>query len=105
MNKERLAKLLQMLEENTSDTFLLYGIAMEHLGAQNKADALVWFLKVLALEPGHLAALYQTALLYQELGQTETACQQLEKGLALLQGTTNHKTRNEFRSLLDELQF
>jgi tetratricopeptide (TPR) repeat protein len=105
MNLERLAKLLQMLEENKEDTFLTYAIAMEYLGDADTENSLLWFGKTLEINDAHLPAMYQLALLHSALGQTETACSYLEKGLILLKESKDIKTRNEFRSLLDELLF
>lgn len=105
MNQERLAKLLQMLEENKSDTFLTYAIALEFLGDSDTQTAIDWFNKTLYINPEHVAALYQLALIYANLDQTETACKFLEKGLTILKNSSDIKTKNEFRSLLDELLY
>lgn len=105
MNQERLSKLLQMLEENKEDTFLTYAIAMEFLGGSDTENALLWFAKTMEINDAHLPSMYQLALLHSALGQTETACSYLEKGLELLKGSKDLKTSNEFRSLLDELLF
>jgi tetratricopeptide (TPR) repeat protein len=105
MNQERLAKLLQMFEENKVDTFLTYAIALEYLGDSNTENALIWFNKTLEINPEHIATLYQIAMVYSNLGQTEKACNFLEKGLEILKNSKDTKTKNEFRSLLDELRY
>jgi tetratricopeptide (TPR) repeat protein len=105
MNQERLAKLLQMLAENNTDTFLTYAIAMEYLGDADSENALLWFNKTLKINSEHIATLYQVALIYSNLGQTETACKFLEKGITILKNSPDKKTLNEFKSLLDELLY
>jgi tetratricopeptide (TPR) repeat protein len=105
MNQERLAKLLQMLEVNKTDAFLTYAIGLEYLGDSDTENAIDWFSKTLEINTEHVASLYQMALVYSSLDQTETACKFLERGLIILQNSSDNKTKNEFRSLLDELLY
>jgi len=103
MSNNRLLKLIEMLEKNPNDTFLLYAMGMEHMGAQKLDDAEAYFRKVLAIEPDNIACHYQLAIILQKTNREGEAVKILDHGLHLAQKIGDHKTSNEFRSFMDEL--
>lgn len=78
----RLEQLQLMLQKSPCDTFLLYGIAMEHkkLGALEKA--VESFDAVLAVDPGYCYAYYQRAQVQEQMGQVAAAKQSYLDGIA-----------------------
>ena len=105
MHTPRLEKLLQFLSENEGDTFILYALAMEYLGLNQKELAEKYFLDCLQMDSGYIPAYYQLGLLYQGQNNDEKALVTLQTGLQLLSGSKDQKTINEFRSLIEEISF
>lgn len=105
MNNTRLQKLLEMKEENPLDTFVIYALAMEYNGLNQSDLALKYLQDCLAVDATYVPAYYQLALVYQALQNEQEAKICLQKGLSLLQQSPDVKTKNEFRSLLDELEY
>lgn len=105
MKEQRLQKLLQMHAENGEDTFVNYAIGLEYLGLADLIAAEAWFRKVLVLDPKHIPAKYQLALLLFTQGKMEESSSILEAGLNQLKDNKDLKTRNEFQSLWDEINY
>ena len=105
MSNIRLQKLIEMLEQQPNDPFLTYAMAMEYLGLSNLTKAEELFKQVLLIEPNHLAVHYQLGILLPNLGKEAEAIIILERGLMLAQQKGDQKTKNEFRSALDELLY
>lgn len=105
MSNIRLQKLTEMLEQQPNDPFLTYAIAMEYLGMSDLHRAEQQFKAVLLIDPNHLAAHYQLGVLLPNLNKDAEAITLLEKGLILAQQKGDLKTKNEFRSALDELLY
>jgi len=91
-----------MLNESPDDLFLKYAIAMEYLGSDNKVLAKEKFLEVIKVDPNYTSAYYQLALIAIESKDESEALNYLSVGIKT---TQNAKTRNEFRSLMDEINF
>jgi tetratricopeptide (TPR) repeat protein len=105
MKEQRLQKLLQMHLENAEDTFVNYAIGLEYQGLADMLAAETWFRKVLVLDPKHIPAKYQLALLLFTYGKAAEASSILEAGLNQLKDSKDLKTKNEFQSLWDEINY
>ena len=70
---DRLAKLQQMLAREPNDTFLLYGIALEHKKLNEPAKAVEFFDRVIALDPGYCYAYHQKGLVFESSGDLDAA--------------------------------
>jgi tetratricopeptide (TPR) repeat protein len=105
MREQRLQKLLQMHTENGEDTFVNYAIGLEYLGLSDLVQAEAWFRKTLILDSKHIPAQYQLALLLFTQGKAAYASRILEAGLNQLKDSKDLKTRNEFQSLWDEINY
>ena len=70
---ERLHKLQKMLEREPSDTFLIYGLALEHKKLGNSDEALKLLDRVIALDPGYCYAYHQKGLTFESAGDNESA--------------------------------
>ena len=100
----RLQKLAEMLEKQPGDTFLIYAMAMEYIGLNDRDKAIELFRKVLEAEEHNIAAKYQLARLLRDSHPKE-AILLLESGMRDAKLKSDMKTANEFRSLLDEIIF
>lgn len=105
MSNQRLQKLLEMLEKQPNDTVLLYALAMEHLGINDKSQAEQLFKQVLGIEPENVAAHYQLALIFQQTNRDREAVLMFEEGMKYAHLKGDLKTSNEFRTALDEMLF
>ena len=70
---ERLTKLQQMLAREPNDTFLLYGIALEHKKLNEPAKAVEFLDRVIALDPGYCYAYHQKGLVFETSGDLDAA--------------------------------
>ena len=78
---ERLEKLEQLLQRDPSDTFVLYGIAMEHKKAGRAQVAAEYFDRVLSIDPGYCYAYHQKGLLPESTGDMESARKIYRQGI------------------------
>ena len=105
MQSQRIKKLNELLAENQDDTFALYAMGMELEGLNQPEEAIDFFKKVLLLEPGKVAAYYRIGYLLHQKGNDLAALEMLKSGLNQIQTSNDHKTKNEFKSLIDEIEF
>jgi hypothetical protein len=88
----RLQQLLQFLQEEPNDPFLMYAVAQEYHGTEPE-KALAYYRTLLAQHPGYTATYYHAALLMAELGLNE------EAETVFLQGIAQCKAKNEAKAL------
>lgn len=98
---ERLRQLQQMLEKSPRDTFLLYGIAMEHKKAGEVAPALEYFGRVIALDPGYCYAYHQRGLLHESTGDVEAAKRSYREGVEAARRKGDAHAQGEIQTALD----
>jgi len=79
---ERMQKLLAMLDKAPQDTFLLYGLAMEHKKAGQPQDAVNYFNRVIEIDPGYCYAYHQRGLVHESTGDLEAARRSYREGIA-----------------------
>jgi Tfp pilus assembly protein PilF len=79
---DRLQKLQSMLERQPNDTFLLYGIAMEHKKLGDASAALEFLERVLSLDPNYCYAYHQRGLIHESAGDLEAARKAYQDGVA-----------------------
>ena len=70
---ERLQKLQKMLEREPGDTFLIYGLALEHKKLGDDARALELLDRVIQLDPGYCYAYVQKGAVFESAGDSDSA--------------------------------
>ena len=70
---DRLEKLSKMLEREPNDTFLIYGLALEHKKLGDDARAIELLDRVIALDPGYCYAYFQKGMAFESSGDTDAA--------------------------------
>ena len=70
---DRMVQLQNMLEREPGDTFLLYGIALEHKKANELDQALEYLARVIARDPGYCYAYHQLGLIQENRGDLPAA--------------------------------
>ena len=98
---DRLRQLQQMLEKSPQDTFLLYGIAMEHKKAGEAKPALEYFDRVIALDPGYCYAYHQRGLLHESTGDVEAARRSYREGVEAAKRKGDAHAQGEIQAALD----
>jgi len=100
----RIEQLQKFLDEDPSDPFNWYALALEY----QKSDpdkALTLYEKLLADFEGYIPTYYHAAHLYQQLGKMEKAIHAFEKGIGEARKQNDLKAAKELRSALDEILF
>ncbi|GAB2773368.1 hypothetical protein GCM10027275_15410 [Rhabdobacter roseus] len=107
MNNALLEKLLAFYEEDPTDPFTIYALALEYL-KHDPARAGQLFRELLRQHPTYLPTYYHAAQYFAQQEATEPAKETYAKGieLALQQGNTKAHTElsRAYRAFLDELE-
>ncbi len=98
---DRLKQLQQMLDKSPGDTFLLYGIAMEHKKAGDAGPALEYFDRVIRLDRGYCYAYHQRGLLHESAGDVEAARRSYREGVEAAARTGDAHAQSEIQAALD----
>lgn len=102
MNPNRIAMLEKFMQEDPSDPFPIYALALEYqVTEKDKARQL--FEQLLAHHPGYLPVYYMAGNFFLELNEPNRATEILLKGLALAKAQNSLATAREIQSVLDNL--
>jgi len=82
MQNTRLAKLLEFLESDPRDSFILYALATEYNSLDDKENAFAYYLKLVEEHPDYVGTYYHLGKLYEKDGQKEAAIAIYQKGMA-----------------------
>jgi tetratricopeptide (TPR) repeat protein len=96
----RLEQLQKLLEREPNDTFLLYGIALEHKKANEPDKALEYLARVTQLDPGYCYAYHQRGLIHEMRGDAAAARQAYEEGIAAATKKGDSHAREEIAAAL-----
>jgi tetratricopeptide (TPR) repeat protein len=103
VSSERLEKLQKMLERDPQDTFLLYGIALEHKKLGAAKQAIEYLDRVIAADPGYCYAYHQKGLAYESTGDMEAAKSAYRAGIDAATKKGDEHARSEIQAALDML--
>jgi tetratricopeptide (TPR) repeat protein len=99
----RIAMLSEILEQNPSDAFARYGLAMEYSSAGNVDRAVAEFGKLLSIHPDYTAAYFMCAQTLARADRTEEARKMLAEGILSAKRTGNAHAQSEMEAMLAEL--
>lgn len=97
---ERLEKLQQMLAKEPNDTFLLYGIALEHKKLDDPDAALEFLDRVTGLDAGYCYAYHQKGLVHESQGNTDAAKAAYREGIQAAMKKGDDHARGEIEAAL-----
>lgn len=103
MNNQRLAQLLAFYDEDPTDPFNLYALALEYRDA-DADQAAACFQKLLRQFPDYLPTYYPAAQFFAERGDEATARIVFERGIALASATNQEKPHRELQAALRQWQ-
>jgi predicted Zn-dependent protease len=100
---DRIAMLNGILEQNPSDAFARYGLALEFSNAGNVGAALTEFQKLLTAHPDYTAGYFMAAQTLAKANRTQESRKMLEDGIASATRTGNSHALSEMQAMLAEL--
>src|ERR1035438_9109249 len=101
MASNRLQILKSMVEQNPSDSFARYGLAMEYRNGGDLAAAAGEFRALLAEHPDYAAAYFHGGQTLERLGQAAEARELYLEGIAATTRKGDFHTRDEIQAALD----
>jgi tetratricopeptide (TPR) repeat protein len=81
MQSTRLAKLLEFLESDPNDPFVLYALATEYNNANDPKMAFDYYLRLVDEHPDYVGTYYHLGKLYEKTDQKEAALEIYQKGM------------------------
>jgi Tfp pilus assembly protein PilF len=103
MASTRLDLLKSMVEQNPTDSFVRYGLAMEYRNSGDMAAAIAEFRALIASHPDYSAAYFHGGQTLERLGQTDNARTMYLEGIEASTRKGDFHTRNEIQAALDML--
>lgn len=102
-NMDRLAMLNEILEQNPSDAFARYGLAMEYSKSGQVEEAMAEFGKLLATHPDYTPGYFMAAQTLAAANRIDEAKNMLGDGIASAKRTGNTHALSEMEGMLGEL--
>ncbi len=96
----RVAQLMQMLEEDETDSFLLFALAKEYEKLQDHAQAENYFRKLIELDNDYVGAYYHLGKLLEVRNQIDEARSIYSKGIEIAERDGHGKDLRELREAL-----
>jgi tetratricopeptide (TPR) repeat protein len=100
---DRLEKLQQLLQRTPDDSFLLYGIGLEHKKLGDAAKAIEYLRRVIAVDPGYCYAYFQIGQVLESSGQNEEARSIYQQGIAAARTKGDAHAESEIQGALEML--
>jgi tetratricopeptide (TPR) repeat protein len=100
---DRVAMLTEVLEQNPSDAFARYGLALEYSNSGEIERALEEFGKLLAAHPDYTAGYFMAAQALAKAERLDEARKMLVDGIASARKTGNAHAQSEMTAMLTEL--
>ena len=101
---DRLDKLAKMLEREPNDTFLIYGLALEHKKLGNTDEALKLLDRVITLDPGYCYAYHQKGLTFESTGDNEAAKSAYRAGISAAKQKGDAHAQGEIEAALSMIE-
>ncbi len=95
--------LKNLVEQNPSDSFARYGLAMAYANAGDAAQAVREYQKLLEVNPKYVAAYYHGGQTLEKLGKPDEAREMYRRGVAVANEIGDQHTRSELEAVLDLL--
>ncbi|MGB0523034.1 MAG: tetratricopeptide repeat protein [Flammeovirgaceae bacterium] len=102
---QRLNQLIEFLEKEPNDPFLLYAIAMEYANTDQEQKAVEYYDRLLKEHSSYLPTYYHAAHFFAELDQVERAKEVFEAGIALAKLQKEEKTLRELQNAFNNFLF
>lgn len=97
---DRKARIESLLAQNPTDTFLLYGLAMEYLKDGETAEGIARLKHVADVNPNYPAAYFQLGQILSRQGETDEARDWLARGIVVAQKVGDQHAAGEMEQFL-----
>ncbi len=101
---DRLNSLLKLLEKDPDDSFLLYGIALEHISTGNYQEAERYLSSIIKKNPVYVPAYMQLAQVYENLNFFDKAKNIYKEGIEIARKNNDSHAADEMEEFLNELK-
>lgn len=95
--------ILQMLEQNPTDSFLLYGLANEYKNEGDLDKAVSSYRRLLEVNPEYVAAYYQCGQALESAGDSAAAAATYDAGIAIARRIGDAHALSELQAARDIL--
>jgi tetratricopeptide (TPR) repeat protein len=103
MQVDRLKKLLEFLENEPEDPFLLYALATEYMRLDQVDQALAYYEKLVREHPGYVGTYYHLGKLYEALNRRDDAVLTYENGMKTARAARDNHALSELQGVYNEL--
>jgi FimV-like protein len=103
LNMDRITKLNEFLASDPNDSFVRHALAMEYLALGEEGTARRLLEEVLERDAGAVGSYYQLGKLLERAGETASALQLYEKGMAAARAAGESRAYNELQTAYDDL--
>lgn len=100
---ERKEKLLQLLKNNPTDSFLNHALALEYIKEGKDEEAEKLFKVILERDPEYTGTYYQLGKLLERKNDYTEAIAWYEKGMVVAKAAKDMKTYNELQSAYEDI--
>jgi tetratricopeptide (TPR) repeat protein len=100
---DKIAMLSEILQQNPTDAFARYGLAMAYAGEGKTDEALREFASTTEYNPDYVPAYQMAAQTLLKLGKFDEARAKLQAGLAACERTGNAHAASEMSVMQDEI--
>jgi Tfp pilus assembly protein PilF len=104
MKEERIGKLKALLDQDPSDSFSRYALALEYAGASDSSQAVALLEDLLVRDPSYVPAYQQLGYLYEKLGRIREASAIFKRGVHTAAQQGDHHAKSEMQDALDSLE-
>jgi len=101
---DRLNSLLKLLEQDPDDSFLLYGIALEHISTGNYEEAERYLSSIIKKDSDYVPAYMQLAQVYENLNLIDKAKNIYKEGIEIARKNNDSHAADEMEDFLNELK-
>lgn len=101
--KTRKQQLEELLEMDPNDTFVRYGLAMEHASAGQDDEAVKFLDELLKRDPDYVPAYLQAGRALMRLGEDERAREVLRQGITVAKRASDDHAAGEMTGFLESL--
>jgi len=98
MSSNRLAKLLEFLESDPNDPFILYALATEYNAQNDKEKAYSFYLQLTDKHPDYVGTYYHLGKLLEKDDQKEKAIEIYQKGMNVARNKRDMHAFSELQS-------
>ena len=103
MSSPRLEILKSMVEQNPTDSFARYGLAMEYRNSGDLQAAMAEFRSLMSINPDYSPAYFHGGQTLERMGLLDEAREVYTKGVEVTIRTGNEHARSEMQGALDML--